>query len=103
MPPTASRRARDAAAENAARAAGRLENEVKSTEFQLGCDAGEAHACTSLGEWFVVMRGDFARAASLYTPACLEKRHGQACFNLGTMLGAWLARGRACCRKRAAL
>jgi TPR repeat protein len=81
------------AAENSARAAGRTENELKSTEFQLGCDAGEAHACTSLGEWFVVMRGDFARAASLYTPACLEKRHGQACYNLGTMLGALAALG----------
>ena len=87
--PTPSRRAREAEAEAASRAAGRAANEQKFTEFRLGCDAGEAHACTSLGEWFVLMRGDFARAAALYTTACLEKRHPQACLNLGTMLGAW--------------
>ncbi len=86
MPSTPSRRARDQETELQSREAGRLANEMKYTEFQLGCSAGEAHACTSLGEWYSVMRSDFVKAAELYTEACLEKRHPQACLNLGMFL-----------------
>ena len=90
MPPTPSRHQRNSAAEEASREAGRAANEAKYTEFLMGCEAGQAHACTSLGEWWSVMRGDFAKAAELYTEACLEKRHAQACLNLGMFLSAWL-------------
>jgi TPR repeat protein len=86
MPTTPSRRARDQESELQSREAGRQANEMKYTEFQLGCSAGEAHACTSLGEWYSVMRSDFVKAAELYTEACLEKRHPQACLNLGMFL-----------------
>jgi hypothetical protein len=87
MPATPSRRAREQANEASLREEGRMANEAKFTEFQLGCDAGEAHACTSLGEWYSVMRNDFVRAAELFTQPCLEKRHPQACLSLGMMLG----------------
>jgi hypothetical protein len=87
MPPTPSRALRDQAVEDASREAGRAANESKFTEFQMGCDAGSPHACTSLGEWWSTMRGDFVKASELYTDACLEKRYSQACLNLGMILG----------------
>ena len=87
MPTTPSRRAREQLNESALREEGRLANEIKFTEFQLGCEAGEAHACTSLGEWYSVMRNDFVRAAELYTQACVEKHYPQACLSLGMILG----------------
>ena len=90
MPATPSRQQREQEQEKASRDAGRLANESKFTEFRMGCDAGSAHACTSLGEWFSAMRADFPRAAALYTDACVEQRHAQACLNLGMILGAFL-------------
>ena len=98
MPPTPSRLQREQEREQAARDEGRQANEAKFTEFKLGCDSGLAHACTSLGEWYSAMRGDFARAAELYTGPCLDQRHPQACLNLGLILGAllcgWLWEGK---------
>jgi hypothetical protein len=89
MPTTPARQQREQEQESASREAGRVANESKYTEFRMGCDAGSAHACTALGEWWSVMRGDFAKAAELYTGACLEKRYSQACLNLGIFLGWW--------------
>lgn len=64
-----------------------MQNEAKYTEFRMGCDAGSADACNSLGEWYALMRQDFRKAVELYTPACLDSKHPQACLNLGLVLG----------------
>ena len=74
--------------------AARAVNELKYTEFRATCDAGAVGACTSLGEWHELLRGDAAAAIALYRPACLEKRYAQACLNLGNALGAWGLGGR---------
>ena len=67
--------------------AARRANDLKFTEFRLNCDGGSVGACTSLGEWFELMRGDTAAAVELYRPACFERRYQQACYNLGNALG----------------
>ena len=65
---------------------GRSENEAKYTEFRLGCDGGNAAACNSLGEWFALMRQDFATAVGYYRSACFERRYPQACLNYGLVV-----------------
>ena len=88
MPVSPSRAARELVAENEAMDAGRAANESKFTEFRMACDTGHPPSCAALGDWWAMMRGDFAQAAELYTPACLEHKWPQACLNLGQMLGA---------------
>ena len=83
---TPARLARENERRNAANEQSRKENEAKYTAFQMQCDAGSVESCNSLGEWFVLMRGDYKAAAKFYTPACLEKRHPQACLNLGNLI-----------------
>jgi TPR repeat protein len=87
MPATPARRMRELDTAESKREEGRRANEAKYTEFKLGCDEGQVSACNSLGEWWAIMRQDFEAAARLYTPACLESRHPQACLNLGQILG----------------
>lgn len=87
MPVTPARAAREQERRQAQMDEARQINENKFTEFRLNCDSGSVGACTSLGEWFELMRNDFASAAELYRPACFEKRYAQACYNLGNILG----------------
>ncbi len=87
MPATPARHQRDVEANEALREVGRKANEDKYWEFKAGCDEGSPMACTSLGEWWALMRQDFHKAARLYTPACVEKKYPQACLNLGLILG----------------
>ena len=86
MPVTPARQLRDQERTKAQMDEARQVNELKFTEFRLNCDSGSVGACTSLGEWFELMRGDFVKAAELYTPACFEKKYPQACFDLGNIL-----------------
>lgn len=88
MPPTPARHARELEQEQKARDTARKANEDKYTEFYMGCEAGSASACTSLGEWWAIMRNDFTKAAELYTTACIKDRFPQACLNLGNILSA---------------
>ena len=83
---TPARLARENERRNSANEKSREENELKRTAFQMQCDAGSTESCNSLGEWFVLMRSDYKRAAKIYTPLCLEKQHPQACLNLGNLV-----------------
>lgn len=85
---TPGRLARENDRRNALNERSRQENETKHDVFLGQCEAGSVESCNSLGEWFVLMRSDYRAAAKLYTPACLEKRHPQACLNLGNLLRA---------------
>jgi TPR repeat protein len=87
MPVTPARQARDVERNEQKRAEGRMQNEAKYTEFRVNCDEGDAGACTSLGEWWAMMRKDFKQAMELYSPMCLERKYPQACLNLGNLLG----------------
>lgn len=72
-----------------------LEEQIKSekyVEFRLACEDGEPTGCHSLGEWFGVVKGDFATAVKLYTENCLERKHGPSCYNMGRF------HGERCCR-----
>ena len=95
MPSTPARAAREEERREQSMEAARAANELKYTEFQLNCDAGSVGACTSLGEWLELMRGDTLAAVALYRPACFEKRYPQACYNFGKALGACGKRERA--------
>jgi TPR repeat protein len=87
MPATPARAARDASLDDVTRDAGRAANEAKYTEFRMACDEGHAASCVALGEWWAMMRGDFARAADLYGPACLaQPPEPTACLQLGVLL-----------------
>lgn len=86
MPVTPARAAREAERREVQKEESRMVNENKYTEFRLNCDSGSVGACTSLGEWFELMRNDFASAVDLYKPACYERQYSQACFNLGNTL-----------------
>ncbi len=67
----------------------RTQNEAKYSEFRIHCDSGDAGACTSLGEWWAMMRHDFKQAIDLYRPMCTERGYPQACLNLGKLLGSY--------------
>ena len=60
-------------------------NEVRYTEFRMACDAGEATACNSLGEWWSVMRGQYDKAATVFARACIDMGQPQSCMNLGIL------------------
>lgn len=83
---TPARLARETERRNAANELSRRENEAKYVVFEAQCEGGSVESCNSLGEWFVLMRNDHRAAAKIYTPACLDKRHPQACLNLGNLL-----------------
>jgi TPR repeat protein len=84
---TPARRLRDLERSEALRDAGRQENELKFTEFRLGCEAGSVEACNSLGEWYALMRQDFHAAMEYYTPGCFSKKYAQSCLNYGLIAG----------------
>ena len=86
MPATPARAAREAEKNEQKREEGRMQNEAKYTEFRVNCNMGDAGACTSLGEWFAMLRQDFRQAMDLYTPMCLERKYPQACLNMGNLL-----------------
>jgi TPR repeat protein len=85
---TPARHEREAAKVDKEKDVGRLQNEAKFTEFDMACSGGQVSACNSLGEWYALMRSDFARSAELYASACVEGGHAQACLNLGKLLVA---------------
>lgn len=87
MPATPARRQRDLERSEVVRNEGRVSNEVKFTEFRMGCDAGDVAACNSLGEWYAMMRHDFATAVGFYKPGCFTNRYAQSCLNFGLITG----------------
>lgn len=64
-------------------------NERKFLEFSMGCDAGDVTACHSLGEWYSVMRSDYAKSIEIYRPNCETHKHAASCLNLGILLGTF--------------
>lgn len=86
MPSTPARKIRDATTVEQQREIGRQANEDKYAEFKRSCDENQPAACTSLGEWWALMRHDFHKAVQYYTPACVEQKYPQACLNLGLIL-----------------
>lgn len=56
---TPARAARDAKAADAASELGYKLNEAKYFEFKTSCEEGDVPACTSLGEWWAVMRHNY--------------------------------------------
>ena len=88
MPATPARQSREREKRTVDMDAKQAAMEGKFTEFSAGCEAGSVGACTSLGEWYSLMRQDFAKAATYYAPACLNSRYPQACWNLGNMLAS---------------
>eukprot|EP00939_MAST-03C_sp_MAST-3C-sp1_P001109 g1109.t1 len=60
--------------------------EEKLIVFRSGCeDEGDPTACYSLGEWYAVVKKDYAKAASLYADSCNRGQHANACFSLGLL------------------
>ena len=86
MPSTPARKLRDSNEVELKREQGRQANEEKYGEFKRGCDEHQPAACTSLGEWWALMRHDFSKAVQYYTPACIDDKYSQACLNLGLIL-----------------
>lgn len=81
---TPARRKRDLAKSDAEQ---RRIDEEKYVGFSVACNNDEANACHSLGEWYAVLRANFAKAAELYRPNCLERGYANSCFNLGLLFG----------------
>ena len=88
MPATPARQERERSKRAAEMEAKAAVMEGKFAEFAASCEAGSVGGCTSLGEWYALMRHDYAAAAALYAPACLQGGYPQACWNLGNMLAA---------------
>lgn len=57
----------------------------KRSEFELGCSEGKSTACFSLGEWHQLIAKDYAKAAEIYDKNCLQRHHGNSCFNLALL------------------
>ena len=57
-------------------------------EFERECDAGNAGACFSLGEWHQVINRDYAKAKTIFEDNCHHLKNGNSCFGLGALYAA---------------
>jgi TPR repeat protein len=57
-------------------------------EFERECDAGNAGACFSLGEWYQVIKRDYSKAKSIFEENCKLNKNGNSCFGLGVLYAA---------------
>jgi TPR repeat protein len=70
-------------------------------EFERECDNGNAGACFSLGEWYQVIKRDYAKAAELFEENCEKRNFGNSCFGLGALYSAGRGRERDFTKARA--
>ncbi|EWM21891.1 hcp beta-lactamase-like protein [Nannochloropsis gaditana] len=63
------------------------EYEERMLAFEMDCDKGkgDAWACHSVGEFLAVVKGDYNKAAKVYTDNCAKYSHPPSCFNLGRL------------------
>lgn len=64
----------------------------KFWQFDDGCNQqGDANACFSLGEWYQLLKKDYAKAAEIYGENCEKRGHGNSCYNLSLLY--WRGQG----------